>query len=183
VRVLLTALVLLLLASAAAGEGWPLLQPEGGAFSVRLPATPRYERSSNRTIAGRVEEHEYIVEMPDVGFWVTWTRLPRVALWFAARDGIYRNVRKELLGGGDRQETAFEEVGIDVQSGREVRYRDRDPEEGLGEGRLQAFLVGRTLYVFHGRARTEAGRLAMERFFASIRLGAGVSPTSRQPAN
>jgi len=184
VRVILTALVLLLLApvAPAAGEGWVLLQPQETDFSVRLPATPRHERSSNRTIAGRVEEHEYIVETPDVGFWVTWTRLPRVALWFAARDGIYRNVRKELLAGGDRQETSFEEVEIDAQSGREVGYRDRDPEEGLGEGRLQAFLLGRTLYVFHGRARSEAGRPALERFFASIRLAAGRGATPHRPA-
>jgi hypothetical protein len=184
VRVLLAALGLLLLAPVdpAAGQGWVLLQPEETGFSVRLPATPRYERSSNRTIAGRVEEHEYIVETPDVGFWVTWTRLPRVALWFAARDGIYRNVRKELLDDGDRRETAFEEVRIGVQSGREVQYRDRGPDEGLGEGRLQAFLVGRTLCVFHGRARTGAGRPAMERFFASIRLGEGVGSAPQQPA-
>jgi len=183
--VLLTALVLLLLAPAApaAGEEWPLLQPEGAAFSVRLPVTPRYERSSNRTIAGRVVEHEYIVETPDVGFWVTWTRLPRLALWFVARDGIYQKVRKELLDGGSRRERSFEEVELGSRGGGEVRYVDRDPDEGLGEGRLQAFLVGRHLYVFHARARTAAGRPALERFFSSIRLGEATEIAPPQPAS
>jgi hypothetical protein len=179
------ALVLLLLAPAlgAAGEEWAPLQPEGAAFSVQLPATPRYERSSNRTIAGRVVEHEYIVETPDVGFWVTWTRLPRPALWFVGRDGIYQSVRRELLDGEGRRELSFEEVELGSRGGCQVRYADLDPEEGLGEGRLQAFLVGRHLYVFHARARTAAGRPYLERFFASIRLEEGAGGSSREPAD
>jgi hypothetical protein len=59
--------------------------------------------------------------------------------------------------------------------GRELRYRLRESPEAGGpeaelDGRLRCFLRDRTLYVFHGEARTPAGSAQMERLFGSIEL-------------
>jgi hypothetical protein len=154
---------------AATGQAWETIAPEDAGFSVEMPAGAVYEAASNVTLAGRIVEHRYSVASADASMWVTWTSLPRVALWMAGGDGILGRVRKDVLGRDGVEERAWAAAWAGAVEGRELRYSLRRGE-ARDEGRLRAFLEERTLYVFHGQARTPAGSAQLERLLDSIRF-------------
>ncbi len=166
----LACLVLTALLGAAGAEPWETVAPEGAGFRVEMPPGAVYDATSSMTLAGRIVEHRYSVESADAAFWVTWTMLPRVALWLARRDGILGSVRKDVLGRDGVTEVAWEASSAGETKGRELRYALRRGHREH-EGRLQVFLRERTLYVFHGQGRTPAGSAQLERLLRSIRLG------------
>lgn len=164
--------------AAAEPEAWETLAPAGAHFRVDLPAGAVYDATSSMTLAGRIVEQRYSVEDADAAFWVTWTRLPRVALWLARGDGILGSVRKDVLGRAGVAEVQWIAVTAGGIEGRELRYTlHRDGEEH--EGRLRAFLRGSTLYVFHGQARTPAGSAQLERHLRSIAFEWDGDPNAR----
>lgn len=152
---------------AAEAEPWETLAPEGAGFRVDMPPGAVYDATSSRTLAGRIVEHRYSVESADAAFWVTWTTLPRVALWLAGGDGILGRVRKDVLGRDGVSEVAWDPATAGEAEGRELRYTLQRGED-VQQGRLRAFLRERTLYVFHGQARTPAGSRQLERLLQSI---------------
>jgi hypothetical protein len=157
-------------ASTAAAEPWVRVEPEGAGLAADLPGTPTYESSSDFTVVGRVVEHLFTREESEATFWITWVRLPRVALWFAAKDGIFENVRKGFLERSDVSAGAFREVSLGSLRGRELEYVSEESGAARGRGRVRTFLRGRTLLVFDAVSRSGAGDAAVERFFASVRI-------------
>jgi hypothetical protein len=160
---------------AVTAEAWETLAPEGMGFRVDMPRGAVYDATASMTLAGRIVEHRYWVKSADAAFWVTWTRLPRVALWLARRDGILGSVRKDVLSRDGVEEVAWVATTLGEIEGRELRYTlERGKDER--HGRLRVFLRDRTLYVFHGQARTPEGSRQLERLLRSI----GLEPNSAQ---
>lgn len=170
------AVLVLALAPAAAGDSWVELRPDSAGFRVELPGTPEYEPTSNLTVVGRIVEHLYVREEAEATFWVTWSRLPRVAIWFAARDGIFENVRRGFLERSDVEAGEFTTVYAGALEGRELRYVSEEPGPGAGRGRLRTFLDGRTLLVFDAVSRSSRGAAMVDRFFESLQIGPQPDP-------
>jgi hypothetical protein len=160
-------LAVAVLAGTAGADSWSAVAPDGAGFRALLPGPPDYRRSSGFTPAGRIVEHLYRLEADGASFWITWSELPRLALWFAARDGIFENVRRDFLGRGEVRELSFGEAALGEHAGHELRYSSA---ERSGRGRLQVYLVGRRLFVFDATAWTSGGDAEVERFFDSLRL-------------
>lgn len=166
---------------AVGADAWEAVAPEGAGFRVDMPPGAVYDATSSTTLAGRIVEHRYSVESADAAFWVTWTRLPRVALWLARGDGILGSVRKDVLSRDGVEEVEWVVTRAGEVEGRELRYTlERGQDER--EGRLRAFLRERTLYVFHGQTRTPAGSHQLERLLRSIGLDAD-SAQMKEPAD
>lgn len=142
--------------------------PEGSGFEAVLPGEPVYETTRNSTPVGKMVEHMYRLEGESASFWITWTDLPRAALWFQSPDGILERVHKDYAQRDELETGSFEAVSQGAHAGRELAYR----ENGASlEGRVRTFLVGRRLYVFDA-AWTASGQALVERFFASVRIQA-----------
>jgi len=165
-RIAAGAFALVLLATTAGA--WQGLSPEGAGFEAVLPGEPVYETSRSSTPVGRVVEHMYRLEGEAASFWITWTELPRAALWFQSRDGILERVRRSYADRDELQAGSFEAVSLGDHAGRELAYREN---ASSAEGRVRTFLVGRRLYIFDA-AWTSPGRAQVERFFDSLQIQA-----------
>lgn len=136
-----------------------------------LPGAPSGERSSRITPLGKVVEHLHKLESDAATFWVTWTDLPRLALFLSGDERIYQKVRRETLEEPSVSQIAFRSVTVGDHAGRELLYIEAGADEQDRSGRLQTYLIGNRLYVFDSVAHEDVAPRAVERFFSSIAFG------------
>ena len=168
-------------AHAVEADGWYLLEPPEGLFRARLPAPPRAERRSRRTLVGRLHEALFEAQADGRRFAVEVYELPGGARWLFPDALILDRARASLLD--DLRATALREapIALGAEPGRSVLYRYLAGDEHIEEGRF--YLVGSRLYVVVA-GRRDAERLDPEarRFFESFRAWpAGEAPEPGRP--
>lgn len=162
------ALVLAMLAAAAIpvlGAEWrTVVSPEG--YQVQFPGQPTYRRSTEDTMVGQVVEHEHSLEGGQASYAVNCSIIPRTALLFTGRDGIYDRAVDALLKHNQASQTARNAATISNQLGLGVAYRTQSGGEGLA----RMLLVGNRLYVLDARWNGKKPA-TIDRFLASARVG------------
>jgi len=156
-------------AARADDSGWREFRSRSAAFRVEVPAEPRLLYSEERTFAGKVVRHHYVVEHPAARFDLERLDLPAVAVFFLSSRGLLDRAVRGYVEDLDAVVESTEEIELQGHPGVRLLFRHRDPGSVQEETRF--ILAGRHLYmVGAGPFLPEVRSTMVERVFSSFRI-------------
>jgi hypothetical protein len=150
-------------------SGWREFRSRPAGFLVELPAEPRYEYSEDRTFAGKVAHHHYIVEHPAARFDLERLDLPALAVFFLSSRRLLERAKNGYVEELDAIVDSAEATEVQGHPALRLLFRHR------GAGSLQEetrfVLAGRHLYIVGaGPFLPEVRSTMVERVFSSFRV-------------
>ena len=156
-------------AEPGAGGAWEPYRSEAGRFAVDLPGVPVLSRASHRTLAGRIESAEYLLDAGPLELRVEHHDVPALAGFFVSDRGLLERAERDLVEGEEARTLEAADSRRGGFPAREVRYR-LDPADGR-EGRALLVLVEGRLYVVAAlHPPGAAAEPDLARFFGSLEV-------------
>ena len=159
----------LLAPTPALAQGWQTFRPQGGAFSVEMPATPVPSTMETTSFIGTVTDHVYTATLGQAQFAVTWSKLPGYVLDFTPVDALFDHARAALLKQIYGRQVSWGPVEADGRSGRRLVYQlPPVPGKAAATGEARFFLVQDRIYSAAAIVPSQAGEPDAQRFLDSL---------------
>ncbi len=171
VRTLFATIFLLTLTAPSltqAGPEWRDFRPPEQPFSVRMPGEVKQVRRVSHTIIGSVKTDVWVTAVDDSKMSVSITHLPRLAIWFKSRNGLYEKALDKMMEELGAEIGRIERVERDPFE-RRIFYRI-PPRDGrpARSGRALLGLRDRKIVVVNGIAPADG--VSLDDFFAGLSI-------------
>ena len=156
-------------AARADDSGWREFHSRAAGFRVEVPAEPQLHYSEDRTLAGKVDHHHYIIEHPAARFDLERLDLPAAALFFFSTRRLLERAKNGYIEELDPIVDSAE--AIEVQGHPGIRLLSRQRAAGSVQEETWFILAGRHLYlVAAGPFLPEVRSEMVDRVFSSFRI-------------
>lgn len=160
---------LIAVAARADDSGWREFHSRAAGFLVEVPAEPRHLYSEDRTLAGKVIHHHYVVEHPAARFDLERLDLPAPAVLFFSSRRLLERAKNGYIEDLDAIVESTEAIEVQGYPGLRLLFRDRGA--GGAQGETWFVLAGRHLYMLGaGPFLPEVRSTMVERVFSSFRI-------------
>ena len=156
-------------ASRADDSSWREFHSRSAGFLVEVPAEPRYRYSEDRTLAGKLVHHHYVVEHPAAHFDLERLDLPALAVFFFSSRRLLERAKNGYVEELDAIVESTEAIEVQGHPGLRLLFRHR--AAGSAQEETWFILAGRHLYLLGaGPFLPEARSTMVERVFSSFRI-------------
>jgi hypothetical protein len=153
----------------AEGASWREFHSRAAGFRVEVPAEPLRRYSEDRTLAGKVVHHHYIVELPAARFDFERIDLPVLASFFYSPTRLLERAKDDYLEELDAVVESVEAIEVQGYPGLRLLFRHR--AAGSAQEETRFILAGRYLYmVSAGPFLPEVRSSMVERVFSTFRI-------------
>jgi hypothetical protein len=160
---------LIALAVRADDLGWREFHSRSAGFLVEIPAEPRHRYSEDRTLAGKVAHHHYVVEHPEARFDIERLDLPALAVFFFSSRRLLERAKNGYVEELDAVVESTEAIEVQGHPGLHLLFRHR--AAGSAQEETRFVLAGRHLYLLAaGPFLPEVRSTMVERVFSSFRI-------------
>jgi hypothetical protein len=160
---------LIAFAARADDAGWREFHSRAAGFRVEVPAEPQLHYSEDRTFAGKVVHHHYIIEHPAARFDLERLDLPAVAVFFLSSRRLLERAKNGYVEELDAIVDSAEEIEVQGHPGIRLLFRQR--AAGSAQGETWFILAGRHLYmVAAGPLLPGVRSEVVDRVFSSFRI-------------
>ncbi len=157
-------------------DGWQPFVPPDSAFRVEMPAEPTTERKERWFPISDFVSTVYTARVGDDAFGLNHTDLPRVAMWVTSNAQIFDSARDGFIEDSNATEVSYDQSEAFGRPARELVY-DIPAQAGRPalRGRARMFFVKNRLYIIWAEVTPAISGEEVDRYFASLRLGADES--------
>ena len=168
-RAVLLGALLIAFAARADDSGWREFHSRAAGFRVEVPAEPQLHYSEDRTFAGKVVHHHYIVEHPAARFDLERLDLPAAAVFLLSARRLLERAKDGYVEEVGAIVDSAEEIEVQGHPGTRLLFRQR--AAGSVQEETRFILAGRHLYMVAARPFLPEVRSEMvDRVFSSFRI-------------
>ncbi len=154
-----------------AKDSWQKLTPEGGDFSIMMPAEPKRTDTITRTPVGKIREEMYTAETKSLSVLAEFSKLPGIAVFFASRKTILRKSADGLIKSEKGKVISSKDLEIGGKPGKVIQYNAPGPKGKPNLCTAHLVLNKKLLYVLIARSpEAKPDKAGMKKFLDSFQL-------------